>query len=481
MDIKNKISKKYIKNILLTLVILTLILSPFVLAFSAPFVLPSQFEEDFESALGKKYDRINSAGDDKIVVVGGSSVAFGLDSELLEDITGRPVVNFGLYAALGTKLMLDLSLSGIKRGDTVVIAPELDAQTLSLYFNSHHTLISLESKPEMLSSIPKENLYFLLGGLWNFGITKLDRFLNGTPVPEGVYNANNINSYGDIDYPREENIMARYYDPAKPILLDESIMDFGFLEYLNDYIAECERRGAEVVFSYPPMNSAAISEDSDPDAFEKFLINNLDCQVVSFIDDYIMSPGYFYDTNFHLGEAGKVVRTRQLAIDLGYSSAANIERPAVPPLPVRDTIFDSADENERYFIYQTLENGGKRIVGLTAEAKGMTSLTIPLGAEGYKVIELDTSAFSGSSVRSITITDDTNIRLFTGNGFSTSKVKDIYFYYDSGGSDAEAVYPIRDFGGVTIHVKKGALWPTTYLWTDTVDHSTVEFVYDLDS
>ncbi len=170
---------------------------------------------------------------------------------------------------------------------------------------------------------------------------------------------------------------------AKPILLSESIMDTEFLAYLNSYIAECERRGAEVVFSYPPMNSAAISEDSDSSAFEKFLIRNLDCRVISYIDDYIMSPGYFYDTNFHLGEVGAVVRTRQLAIDLGYSSAADIEIPSVPPLPIRDTLFDGYDENEKYFIYETLENGGKRIVGLT---------------------------------------DDTNLRLLTGGGFASSKV-----------------------------------------------------------
>lgn len=476
--IKNN-KKKYLKNTLLVLLILVLVLAPFVIAFSAAFVLPPQFEEDFESALGKKYERLNSVEGEKIVVVGGSSVAFGLDSGMLEEITGKPVVNFGLYAALGTRLMLDLSLSGISEGDTVVLAPELDEQTLSMYFNSHHTLIALEASPEMLKSISKENAYFLLGGLWKFGLTKIDRFLNGTPIPEGVYNAKNINEYGDIDYPREENVMTRYYDPAKPIRLTESIIDEEFLEYLNNYIARCEKKGAEVVFSYPPMNSAALSEDSDPAALEKYLIKNLDCTVISYINDYIMSPGYFYDTNFHLGEAGAVVRTRQLAIDLGYSSAANIEIPSVPPLPVRDILFDGYDENEKYFTYEALENGGMRITGLTDEGRAQSSLTIPLGTQGIKVVELDTGAFSDSSVRSLTISKDTNLRLFSGDGFATSKVNDVYIHYDSGGSDAEAIYPIRDFGGVKIHVKSGALWPSTYLWTDTVDHSTVEFVYDL--
>ena len=52
--------------------------------------------------------------------------------ELMEEMIGMPVVNFGLYATLGTKLMLDLSLGAIKKGDVVVIAPETDPQTYSL-------------------------------------------------------------------------------------------------------------------------------------------------------------------------------------------------------------------------------------------------------------------------------------------------------------------------------------------------------------
>ena len=61
---------------------------------------------------------------------------FGLRSDLIEqEINGYSVVNFGLYATLGTKVMMDLSKINIGRGDIVVLAPELNEQTYSLYFN----------------------------------------------------------------------------------------------------------------------------------------------------------------------------------------------------------------------------------------------------------------------------------------------------------------------------------------------------------
>ena len=471
-----KKTKKYIKNTVLTLLITLLVLSPFVFVFSTVVFLPPQFESDFEAALGKKYDRLNSIEGEKIVVVGGSSVAFGLDSEMLEKYAEKPVVNFGLYAALGTKLMLDLSLSGIGEGDTVVLAPELDEQTLSMYFSAHHTLIALESSPEILRFIPKENKYSLLGGIWKFSAEKIRRLLDGTPEPEGVYNSKNINEYGDIEYQRAENVMERYYNPAKPIKLSPQIAAPDFLDYINDYIRECESRGAHVVFTYPPMNSLAISPEHDPYEFEKFLIDNLECDVISFIDDYILDPGYFYDTDFHLNDTGVVLRTRQLAIDLGYSEATAQEKPDAPPLPEKDTLFDGYDENEKYFIYETAQNGAKEIVGLTDEGKAKETLTIPTGAEGYKVTTLNTSAFDGSSVKKIIVTEDTNLRQLTGDGFGASNVSDIYFYYDWGGDDGKAVAPIEDLSHVTIHVKTGVYWPTSYLWNGV----NAKFVYDLD-
>ena len=59
----------------------------------------------------------------KIVIVGGSSVAFGFDSQKIEQaFPGYKVVNFGLYADLGTKVMLDLSEDHISEGDIVIVA-----------------------------------------------------------------------------------------------------------------------------------------------------------------------------------------------------------------------------------------------------------------------------------------------------------------------------------------------------------------------
>ena len=473
--------KNKIKTILAVILTVTLALSPFIFAFGAVVLLPSQFENDFVGAIDKKFERLTSLSEDKIVVVGGSSVAFGLDSALLEEAVGMPVVNFGLYAALGTKLMLDLSLAGIEEGDVVVIAPELDAQTLSMYFSAEHTLAAFDGNYSLIRYVRGNDRLSLLGGLWAHGVKKIDRFINGAPDPLGVYNSKNINEYGDLVYERSENVMARYYDPNTPIELSESIVSADFLDYLNEYTEICKKRGAKVFFSYSPMNEMAITESSAPSALESFFAENLEAELISFIDDYIMEAGYFYDTNYHPGDAGVIKRTRQLAVDinfaLGNNNTVNITVPSAPPLPERSYHFFGEDENARFFTYEKTENGSLRIVGLTEEGRAQESLTLPLGADGFKVTELDTAAFVGARTSSIVITEGSNLRQFLGEGFGNTNVKALYIYYDNMGVDTEILYPIGDFGGVTAHVKKGALWPDEYLW-DPI--KGIIFVYDLE-
>jgi len=134
--------KNWIKLIALTLAVLI----PFgailgITAFAKPV-----YGQTFLGELAPKYERLNAIDEPKVIIVGGSSVAFGLDSKLLEQHIGMPVVNFGLYATLGTKVMLDLSRAGIHAGDIIVLAPEMDAQTLSLYFNPESTWQAVEAE-----------------------------------------------------------------------------------------------------------------------------------------------------------------------------------------------------------------------------------------------------------------------------------------------------------------------------------------------
>src|SRR5687768_14997237 len=75
----------------------------------------------------------------KIILVGGSNLAFGIDSKMMQDSLRMPVVNMGLYAKLGLKYMLAQVQPYIGPGDVVVVVPEYD-QFYGDFANGDHTL-----------------------------------------------------------------------------------------------------------------------------------------------------------------------------------------------------------------------------------------------------------------------------------------------------------------------------------------------------
>ncbi len=467
------------KCLLKTISALLVIVLPMIIILSIAILIPAQYSDTFVGALDEKFERLTSIDEEKIVVVGGSSVAFGLESELIEKYMRMPVVNFGLYAALGTKVMLDLSRKGINEGDIVILSPELDAQTLSLYFNAETVLQATDDDPSMLFHTDMANWGELASSMFSHVSKKCGYLKEGSPNPDGVYNSKNFNEYGDLEYTREENIMELYYDPNKIITLDESILDDGFFDYLNDYIRYCESRGATVYFSYCPMNSLALADGTTNESisdFESELESRLVCKIISYIDDYIMLPEYFYDTNFHLNDAGSLWRTIRLCEDmlLATDNPTLVTEP-YPDAPELDTGMITVYEDiigQEYFTYERLENGNYMITGLTDIGKEQKSLTIPLGVTldglGYAaaVTLVGQGAFIGTSATEIIIPENTYLTQMNNGAFSgASTVKALYIYK----KDAETLNPPANFAGVAegfvIHAPENSEYTTGYYWS----------------
>ena len=61
------------------------------------FVVP-RFGERYPAAMADKIERLRAILGPKIVVIGNSNVAFGIDSKVLARAFGRPAVNAGLHA-----------------------------------------------------------------------------------------------------------------------------------------------------------------------------------------------------------------------------------------------------------------------------------------------------------------------------------------------------------------------------------------------
>jgi hypothetical protein len=361
------------------------------------------YGDTYYAALKIKYDRIASVDKPKIVVIGGSSVAFGIDSKLVEQETGMPCVNFGLYAAIGMKPMLDFSKPFIKNGDIVVVAPELSSQMYSGYTGYEYLMDSMEERPDMAFSLGKEYARGFIAILPEYLAKRAKIKKNGLEL-SGIYRKSSFDEYGDIIYPREENVMAEgYLDTDMPDISGDILTD-EFFGMINGYTEYCLSKGAEVYFGFPPVNglSAGWSAD-DIKSFNEKLSERLDCTVLSSLEDHILDAGYFYDSNFHTNDPGTICNTILLINDIKRVKNDMTKVSATIPEPLEIFATEPSDiKSDETYIY-SLSEKGILIKGLTDSGKEVKELVIPDQIDGYRVYGIGSGAFDGSKAVTLTI------------------------------------------------------------------------------
>ena len=96
------------------------------LAKVALIISTRSYESDYLAESRVKQARLHASGQNRVILIGGSNLAFGIDSGVLEKSLGRPAANMGLHAALGLEYMLEEAAHGARPGDLAVLIPEYE-------------------------------------------------------------------------------------------------------------------------------------------------------------------------------------------------------------------------------------------------------------------------------------------------------------------------------------------------------------------
>ena len=327
--------KRTVRRIVATA--LAVILAEQVFFLICGFGLPVQFGDTFMGELKSKYERLKETSGKRIVLVGGSGVAFDCDSALMDDFfPSYEIVNFGMYAGLGTKAVMDLSENYIHEGDIVILSPEQSEQTLSDYFNGEYMWQAADGAFGMLRNIKSENFETMLGNFPRFALEKLNYVMKGQkPQTDSIYQKKSFNTYGDIELDTcRENILPNGYDVNQKVRFTEDVVQPEFMDYMNDWAKRLEKKGAVVWYRYCPVNKLSVEDMDDLAAYDVFLRQKLDFPVIGNPKNSLMEAEWFFDTNFHLNQPGKEVNTVQLIRDmkamLGDDRAVTVELPEKP-------------------------------------------------------------------------------------------------------------------------------------------------------
>ena len=398
--------KAQLRFLRLCAILLVTALLPLALMLVFYTLTPDAYTDSYYAELPVKTERLDTVPGQRVVVIGGSSVAFGIDSKLIETELGMPCVNFGLYAAFGLKPMLDLAEDRLHEGDIVVIAPEITSQMYSTYCGYDYLLQAFETRPSALIGLGTDYAFGLSSKVP--GYRKAARALRaqgGAPVA-GVYALSSFDEYGDIIYPREENVMELGYSEDNLPEIDEAIVTKDFIDMINGFVKTARRSGAEVYFSFCPVNALSVKAvpEETKAAFEDALRRGLYCELLSPLSDHIMDEGFFYDSNYHLTSSGMKYNSLMLVSDLmrtqGDMRLTSAVLPHAPVLQRDNAVLASGVENG---IRYDVTARGSIVTGLEDAAKGETALTIPETLGGSSVITVSAGVFDGCMAEEITL------------------------------------------------------------------------------
>jgi len=480
--------KKWLLKLVALLLCVLLPISAFVWYVEAT---DDAYEKTYLGAFDEKYQRLYDSEKKKIIFIGGSSLPFGLRSDLIEEELGGEydVINFGLYATLGTKFMMDMAKDAIGEGDIVVLAPELNTQTYSLYFNPEAALQATGERPTMRFRLPIKDQISMAYSYFSYGTEQIKYAANGNaPDPIGVYRADSLNEWGDICVELPNNIMNNGYDSNMEVTVGDELLDDEFFAYVNDYAADVEDEGASFYFNYSPVNVLSVKSSKAARAeFETALRETLDCELLGTIEDYMIDERYFYDTNFHLNSDGALyfsdLLTRSLKGVLGWDVTSSIQVPTPPPLE-SDMVVEVLNEGvafEDYLgepnvdyvdVFEYAQTGATyKIVGVKDEYISITEVILPSVYQGKNVTAVDSEAFYGCAMLEYIHVGTTYKSLAAGAFSGCASLKGVYLYKTDGNQILPPAQGLLDGApdGIKLYIPEGSNYTSGYTWVNYID------------
>ncbi len=271
-------------------------------------------KSDYLDAIIDKHELLKNTKSPRIILCGGSNIAFGIDSKIISDSIGLPVINMGLQAGLGLKFIINEVKGEIRKSDIIIFSIEH-----FLGADGNYNI-----KKEATRNFPKGINYFnpnIFNDIKNIRTEKnqdnLQTNISNTFNSQkkiivnndsiSVYYRKTFNNYGDV---------IGHLD--KKIQHNKVLSDGGKFEYsewdgikmLNDFAEYAKFKNIKVYFIFPnyPKSEFEINKGVIK-KYENDLRRELKMPILNKPEDFVFADSLFYDTVFHLNKVGREKRT----------------------------------------------------------------------------------------------------------------------------------------------------------------------------
>lgn len=250
----------------------------------------------------------------KVLIIGGSSSFFGINTEKMTKLLNYPVINLGVNAGLGLDYIFFDAKKSIQDNDIVILPLEYGLyyednfskiritqiwQNDKQYFNN----ISIGDKIQLLYSIP-----------FDLEKTVIEQYIgkqikNDISLEYMIINRNgdSVNTFKT----KEKKIIIK-----EPFYRNKIYLDKKNKQTIIDFLNYCKEKNVKVFVTYPPY----YYKQKYFDGYNLEQINKInqfwkeqDVIILGQYTDFIYTDkSDFYDTEYHLNIKGREKRTEKL-------------------------------------------------------------------------------------------------------------------------------------------------------------------------
>lgn len=230
----------------------------------------------------KKIELIKSTPSPRIILVGASTLAFGVDSKQISDSLGINVINMGLHAGIGARYYLDHYLQYIRQGDIVLMSPSYYADFIEGANGFPETMPDLmiatnwrnveKLNIHQIIQLIKGTPFYCLRSILDLFKSPMNEFDPKQENLEFRFIASGFNEYGDEvshwiipSKNIKQNLEAGNVTSSNHIKVDES-----FMVYLKNAIENYKKKGAHVLLM-PEISSHTNYVQYNPVQIEEMM------------------------------------------------------------------------------------------------------------------------------------------------------------------------------------------------------------------
>lgn len=290
--------RKYIVNVILLMIIVASLLV-------AGIILTPKNLDSYFTMLKVKRERFEKISSPRILFIGDSNLAFGIDSKSIQDSLNLNVQNAGLHGGIGFLYMIKEYEDLVKEGDVVVLVPVYDQ-----YYNGNGEYLTL---PVALFYNEWHGVLKLSFDQWKVvlsGITQIMRQRNPRFDKINTYRASYFNEYGD----EEKHWSLPSLDKIPKMTMPDADLNEKTLDYVFKTVEKWEKKGVKIYFAPPACTREFVNryQKEIKSVSERLYIEG---------HPFIVSPeecsfdeNFMYDGNYHLNKQG-VDKYTHLMID----------------------------------------------------------------------------------------------------------------------------------------------------------------------